>query len=311
MQISNKMKKYLIKIALLFVIIILCDYAFGIGMDYVVNHISVGGQGRDNHICNESAEDILVFGSSRAIHHYNAKMMEDSLHMTCYNCGNDGSGIVLSYGRLLMVKERKTPKIIIQDVESTFDLLENDNHQYFDWLKARYDRNGIHEIFDTIDPTEKYKMMSHIYRYNTKFVQNLFVYLTSISTDAGIKGFRPLEGELDTMKINKKKMDADDNSYQFDKVKLGFVNQFIEAAGDAQIYFVVSPIWYGADTLQYLPIKNICRQRGIPFIDFSNDPKYVHQNKYFKNGTHLNSRGADQFTHDIIEILRKNGAVQP
>ena len=41
--------------------------------------------------------------------------MEDSLHMTCYNCGNDGSGIVLSYGRLLMVKERKTPKIIIQD----------------------------------------------------------------------------------------------------------------------------------------------------------------------------------------------------
>ena len=96
MQISNKMKKYLTKIALLFVIIILCDYAFGIGMDYVVNHISVGGQGRDNHICNESAEDILVFGSSRAIHHYNAKMLEDSLHMTCYNCGNDGSGIRVS-----------------------------------------------------------------------------------------------------------------------------------------------------------------------------------------------------------------------
>ena len=52
------------------------------------------------------------------------------------------------------------------------------------------------------------------------------------------------------------------------------------------------------------PIREICRQRNVPFIDFSNDPKYVHQNQYFADGIHMNARGADEFTRDLIKYLR-------
>ena len=37
---------------------------------------------------------------------------------------------------------------------------------------------------------------------------------------------------------------------------------------------------------------------------FSNNPKYVHNNAYFADDGHLNARGADEFTKDLIKELR-------
>ena len=288
----------------MFAIIVFLDNIFGIAMNYVVNHIQVGGQGRDNYICNTANEDILIFGSSRAVHHYNATMFEDSLGLSCYNCGDDGNGIILSYGRLTMAKERHQPKIIIQDVSTSFDLLKNDNHKYLGWLKARYERSGIPVIFDDIDKTEHYKMLCQMYRYNTKFLQTLFVYFTSISADAGIKGFRPIKKKFDPMKVSK---GLKPEKYEFDDLKIAYINKFIDLSKGSQLFFVISPMWYGMDTAKVAPLKSICQQRSIPFLDFSNDPKYVHRNEYFKDGTHLNARGADEFTKDLIIELRKRG----
>lgn len=295
------MRKFIAKIVLLFAIIAICDYVFGLGMGYVVRHINIGGQGRDNYICDVGEDDIMVFGSSRAVHHYNASMLEDSLGMTCYNCGDDNNGIILSYGRLMMAKERHQPKVIIEDVEPFFDLFKDDDHKYLGWLKAHYDRQGVSEIFDAIDPTERYKMWSQMYRYNSKFLQNLVVFFTSLSTDTGIKGFRPLHEDFDPMRIDK---NYDRTKYEFDPLKLEFVNKMIDLSEGSKLYFIVSPMWYGMDSAWVAPVRDICRQRNVPFLDFSNDPKYVHNNQLFKDGIHLNAKGADEFTRDLIRELR-------
>lgn len=299
------MKRFVAKIILLFAIILICDRVFGFCMENVVNSIDIGGQGRDNYICNTAKEDILIFGSSRAVHHYNPLILEDSLDMSCYNCGDDGNGIILSYGRLVMAKPRHMPKVIIHDVSPEFDLFANDNHKYLGWLKNRYDRKGIKEIFDVIDKTERYKMYSQMYRYNSKFLLNLFVYLTKTATDTGVNGFRPLHSDMDTMKISKKNDES--KQYDFDPVKLRFINNFIEQSKGAKLIFVVSPMWYGMDTNKTLPLQDICHNQEIAFIDFSNNQKYVHNNLYFTDGTHLNATGADEFTKDLIKELRVRG----
>lgn len=298
------MKSFIIKIITFLALVVLFDYIFGITMSYVVNHINVGGQGRDNHICNKAIEDILVFGSSRAVHHYNSSMMEESLGMSCYNCGEDGNGIVLSYGRLLMAKERHQPQIIIHDVTADFDLFKNDNHKYLGWLKARYDRPGISDIFELIDKTERYKMLSQMYRYNSKFLRNLFVFFSSISSDQGVKGYRPLNSVFDSMQV---KRVVKPEIYEFDSEKIKFIHKFIDLAEGSKLYFVVSPVWYGMNTEKIAPIRNLCQKQGIPFLDFSNDPKYVHNSELFQNGTHLNSKGADEFTRDLIQVIKQHG----
>ena len=58
-------------------------------------------------------------------------MISDSLGVSCYNAGESGCGIILAYGRLLMILERYTPKAIIYEVTPDFDYLDGkDNHKY-------------------------------------------------------------------------------------------------------------------------------------------------------------------------------------
>ena len=67
--------------------------------------------------------------------------------MTCFNCGQNGNGIVLFYGWWKVISERYHPKMIIYDITTDFDLLAGDNHKYLGWLKEAYDRNGVKEVF--------------------------------------------------------------------------------------------------------------------------------------------------------------------
>lgn len=301
------MRKFVFKVSLFFLLIAIIDVIFGYAMGEVYKRIDIGGAGRDNYICDKVTDDILVFGSSRAEHHYNAQMISDSLGIPCYNCGESGCGIILAYGRLSMLLERYKPKTIIYEITPPFDYLEGkDNHKYLYRLKQHYDKHGIDSIFWNVDPTEKYKMISGMYRHNSSFLQNLITYSFRISTDNGVKGFRPLNEEMDTMKIRKGSI-ADDskNGYVYDSLKIQYIDKFLDITKDMKLVFVVSPIWYGQDSSILEPIKTICEHRKLQLIDFSNNEKYVHHNEYFKDGTHLNAQGADEFTRDIIQELKK------
>ena len=203
-----------------------------------------------------------------------------------------------------MIKERCSPKIIIEDVTTAFDLFKNDNHQYLGWLKSRYDRDGIHQIFEKIDSTEKYKMYCQMYRYNSQFLQNIFVFFTSIAADGGVKGYRPIKETFDPMKV--KGNNDEVKAYEFDETKMDFAKRFIEKSKGSKVYFVVSPLWYGQDTAKVLPMKKLCEFYGVKFIDFSNNSKYVRNNDYFRDGSHLNSRGADEFTRDLICLIKQD-----
>lgn len=277
----------------------------GLLFPFLVSNAKGGDNWRNNYICNDIKEDVLIFGSSRAIHHYNPNIICDSLNMSCYNCGQDGNGIILNYARYNLILQRYTPKLIIYDIQSSFDLISgDDNHKYLKWLKAYYDKDGIPQIFESVDKTEKFKMMSNLYRYNSSFIQIVSDCIHP-QQSSGEKGFRPLLGEMDSMKISKK-TDFNTN-VKYDSLKLKYINKFINANKNVMVVFVISPTWNGLDSSQYYPIKKICEENGLLFINFANDQKYMYNYKYFKDGAHLNSVGADEFTKDLMSILKEKG----
>ena len=308
MRISNNfknMKKFIIKVACFFIIVALIDCIAGIVFPYLVSNAKGGDNGRNNYICLKTNEDILIFGSSRAIHHYHPTIISDSTDMTCYNCGQDGNGVILNYGRLLMIGKRYKPKMIIYDVQNTFDLTAGeDNHKYLAWLKAYYDHEGVDNIFDSVDSTEKFKMMSNLYRYNSKCVQIVSDCIHPMQS-LGIKGYRPLTAKMDTMKIIRN-APSSVSVPEWDSLKINYLNKFIDKTKDTKLVFVISPLWYGMNESQYKIIKTICQERGIQFYDFANNPKYVHHNEYFKDGSHMNNVGAEEFTKDLMKMMKKD-----
>lgn len=305
MQTSSftNMKKFLLRIVIFFVFLLVADIIAGIIFPLLINKAKGGDNWRNNYICNKANEDILVFGSSRAIHHYNPMIISDSMNMSCYNCGQDGNGIILNYGRYNMIMQRYMPKIVIYDIQPSFDLLGNDdNHKYLRCLKNYYDRNGIQKIFESVDETEKFKMMSNLYRYNSSFVQ-IVSDCISPQQSSGQNGYRPLYGEMDRMKISKKEEHKD--VVYYDSLKLTYINRFINMSKGVKLIFVISPTWNGMNSSDYKPIQEICHDKGILFINFANNPKYIHNYAYFKDGAHLNSKGADEFTKDFMNILKR------
>lgn len=297
------MKNFLLKLAVFFVALIVVDRVLGMVFSYMGDHAKGGYIGHHKYVTDKANEDILIFGSSRAIHHYNPQIISDSLGMSCYNCGQDGNGIILFYGLWQMIKQHHKPKMIIYDVTPDFDINEGENNQrYLGWLRADYDRPGVKEIFSEIDPKEKYKMLSMLYRYNSKFMQNITDFVHPIFAIEG-NGYLPLEGKMDTMKIRKNNGISKIPTY--DQTKLEFVAKLIDDVQDVELSFVASPIWYGMNEETFKPIKEICSKKHIPFLDFSNNSKYVHKNQYFSDGSHLNAVGADEFTKNLIVAMKK------
>lgn len=299
------MKKFLIKLAVFAVLLFGVDRGIGAAMNYLSNHAIGGYVAHHNYMNNEMTKDILVFGSSRAVHHYDAKMIEDSLGMSCYNCGQDGGGIILNYGEWLMIKEHCHPKLIIYDFEDGFDYYEGEPcAKFLGWLKPYYDRNCIKDIFETVDKTEKWKMMSKMYRHNGKALQIMSDYLYPVYK-VDPYGFLPMDLQLDTLQIRKTDAKVKKPIPEVDKLKLEFLEKFIGSLGDTKLVFAVSPMWYGKDERRLAPIIEICEKNDVPFLDYSNDEKFVHHNEYFYNGTHLNATGAEVFTKEFIETIRE------
>ena len=300
------MKRIIIRSAVLLCVIIICDFIVGHILGYITNKIETGGQGRDNYICNECKDDILVFGSSRALHHYDMPILADSLGMSGYNCGADGCGILSSYAHLKMIRERHQPKIIILDLVTGYDLLEGDNSQQLVWLKNRYNREGIAELFNDIDPASKYKMLSSTYPYNSSFIKNTIVYLTGKTLENANKmGYVPNVGK---MHRGKKRIEKGDNCRKNDSVKLKYMDKFFQLAEGSHLYIVQSPIWYECDSAKIHEaqiIKDRCKREGIPFLNFTNHPKYMFQDDYFADGKHMNAYGAAEFTKDLAKIIKK------
>lgn len=304
------MKRYLVKIALFLLLVVGVDRGLGGMLSYMSSHTDAGYIGHHNYIVDRSRDDILVFGSSRAIHHYNTPMMQDSLGLTCYNCGQDGEGIILFYGWWQLISQRYHPRMAIYELTASYDIMPDPSNRVSGWLKGLYDREPIKREIDEIDSTEKYKMLSWLYRYNSKGHQILIDYFHPVHNIS--RGFLPVDSELDPLAVRTDERLAADEGREvsIDSLKLKYFNDMIDHAGSTQFVFVCSPSWYGVYDKEMDVLKQLARERHIPFLDFSRDPKYVHHDEYFYDGYHMNARGADEFTHDLMSEL-KNRNILP
>lgn len=270
---------------------------------YLQEHAKGGLVGRRNYILDHSKEEILIFGSSRALHHYNPQIIEDSLGLSCLNCGIEGMGMPMFYGWWTIIKERYKPKLIVYDLTPGYDLyVGEDNHKYLRDLKERYDMPGISDIFERVDKTERIKMMSYMYRYNSVFMQILGDYVHP-RVNTGEKGYLPIEEEFDPMLTRQQET----NNTSIDSLKSAFVELFIRDIRnerDTKIVIALSPIWYikPFDNLEWL--LKICKENEVPLLDYSMNSRFNLNNSFFRDGVHLNSNGADEYTRELVKEIK-------
>lgn len=160
-------KKAVIKTLLFVVLLVIIDVLAKPMLMSLMAHAKPSAMKNLYDVATNCKKDIIILGSSRAMHHYDSRIISDSLKMSCLNCGAMSNGIVLMYGRYKLLTRHHNPKMIIYDLYPPFDLKEGDNSKYIPTLRPFADDENIRSLFARIDKWENLKVFSTLYRYNS------------------------------------------------------------------------------------------------------------------------------------------------
>ena len=298
------MNRFVKKSFLFILLVVVIDVLFGKIMSSILSSTTKGDWGRRNYIITEMKEDVLIFGSSRSIHHYDPQIISDSLHMSCYNCGEDGNGILSHFPRIEMILYRYTPRIIIYDLMPKYDFNICDNTSFLKSLRPYSEDSLVKEIIYDIDEEEQLKLYSNLYKYNSSFLEIAAHRFSLVTTTAKEYTYSPLVSVMNYEPRTEEKYKKDN----VDLVKyhyLGKLADFCHSHG-IKLFFTASPWYKMSESDVFAPIYKLCEEKGIVFLNHNFDDRFNDDRSYFHDAAHMNRHGAEAFSSLIAHEIKEN-----
>ena len=301
------MKKFALLILGGLVLLIIGDFIIGSTLKYFYFKTTSGLLQRTTYSIQETEAEILIFGSSRANHHYDTKIIEEYTGQSAYNTGRDGNTIFYQTALLKSILNRYTPKQIILDFTGTFAYLQEDYDRLSSLLPYYSAHEELRDIILLKSPFEEYKLKSKIYPYNslltTIAVGNLNYNQTRKGNTDAYNGYVPSYG------IWKKEIVAKETpgKYEIEKNKLDVFQEFLELSQQKNIPLLVvySPVYYLYDKNYSVEVcKDICKKYNVAFVDFSKDTEFLKNKELFNDKYHLNHNGAKLLTEKVLKVLK-------
>lgn len=304
LRLKNKLLLFSLKLLTLFFCVALGDFLVGGLLQHFYFSQKSGSLYRTTYSMDSTKAEMLVFGSSRANHHYVPEIFEGGLDISFYNTGRDGNFIFYNYAIFKTILNRYNPKIVIFDI----------NPSEFNYSITSYDRlsallpyvsinNSITEIIQCRSPFEKIKLLSSIYPYNslltTIFIGNLTL---NKSRKADVKGYVPIFRQKSDIQATV----FDTLVCNFDTLKLHYLKEVVRLCNqhDVQLIFVQSPslISYKYNEAENFLQGFITQNKGI-YLNYNNDSVFLSNPRYFADAMHLNDSGARCFSELLVDQL--------
>lgn len=291
------MKRFFLKLALFFSIVVCIDVGYGTFCDIYRSRVKSGMTNLDYTAARTTRADALIFGSSRARRNYDTRIIADSLGMTAFDCGYNSMGIEFLYFRLKQVLKRYSPRVIIYDVTPLFDLMESDSKNVnLRCFKPYFFEEPAYSSVRDIDFAEWVKCHAATYRLHGA-VEDFMA--DDMSKEVFYDGYAPLDG-IRGVKVQRHA------TMTVDPHKMALLEDFIRDchARNIQLFFVLSPYYQNDMGDQGATLRPLAEKYGIPVIDHFNDPAYMNDTTLYWDASHLNMKGATQFTRTIASEIK-------
>lgn len=303
MKTQNKYQHFILRLIIIIVLILISDFLIGSMLRKLYFSQTSGYQYRTTYSLEQTNEQLLVFGSSRASHHYVSSVFKDELGVTVYNTGRDGNFILYNLAVLKAVLKRYTPEIIVIDISAGYFAK---SQVAYDRLSALLPYYKTHEecrgIIEQKSPYERYKLISSIYPYNSSV---LSLIMRNIKRDYNNKdefnGYLPLYGAFNGSGKQDNKTESTIDGKLVEAFKI-FINDAQKAK--SKIVVVVSPYYTPMQIDSSIVIaQNICKEADILFLNYSNDSQFVNKQPLFKDNDHLVHNGAIFFSEKVANDI--------
>ena len=286
-------KRIALNILLVAAVVFVLDFAIGSVLRHFYFKEKAGLHFRTTFSMEKTDAATLVFGSSRANHHYIPEIFQDSLHTSFYNTGRDGNGIFYQTALLKTIVKRYKPEYILLDYAGSFGQQDRKVYDNLSSLLPYYASHPeIHKEVELRSPFERVKLLSKIYPYNSQIltigIGNMNINEKRMPDN---KGYVPLVSDrIVTMEVytSSKKDEIDSN-------KVRSFNEFVTVAKNsgAKVYVIYSPLFQQLAHYNEVELsKQICMKEKVPFFDFSRDTFFLKRPYLFYDAVHLNNDGA-------------------
>ena len=300
------MKKLISKLCVLTGLFLLIDFSIGFGLEFLYHKQNSGNQYKTTMTVDSIRHEIVILGSSRAVHHYVPALIKEHFDLSCYNAGRDGNFFIYSFAMMKAITSRYNPKIIILDINSSEFTSENSrDNSYLSSLNPYYTyHEELRDVIEMKSNFERIKFYSKMYSYNS-LIFNILNNLRNRTIDT-LNGFIPL-GEIKVDTLNARKIPLfhqDLRKSKVDNNKLYLLKNFMEICKRKKIKLIIveSPKL----TITELgnlsdSINNLISQfPEVINLNYSNSKYYLDRPFMLSDREHLNFYGANNFTNRLM-----------
>ena len=297
------MKKTLFSIFCIIVIWWCIDRVCGMGMWWLNQNSQDTTSPKIKNIVDGLSEDIIFMGTSRCNGHYVSKIIQDSLGISAYNAGIDGSdNIFAQYMALCYILQHHIPKTICLEIQNSFLSEEENSYKTTGYFAPYFGLNeNADSVYHTTGDYWLYKL-SHLYRYNTKVLANITGQIKHYWENAEL-GYNPNPEPVCFPKLG----NWQSEDFVISIEKKNYLLRFIRLCQEKGIFlcFTIAPAYARIDTSYYNKLKEIACSYSIPVFDYHTTGLFLDHPEFFKDSYHLWDKGARCYSSIFSSDLKR------
>lgn len=297
-------KKFLISAVAVVGLVFILNESLGIFLD---NKAVFVDQQKYNRI-ERATEDLAILGASRANNQYITNLIKDSLGVSTYNYGVGAQNVYTNYAilDLLVHKSKQKPKYVIWDFYF-IDILDCPgwNTEKNNTLYSAYNESATVKEVVNLQGGKTVWLLKYLrlYKFNSKLPRVLIENKIEQRNEI-LGGYIPL-----TVEYKNGIEEYEEDRTTLDKQKLEYVAKVFELckSNNIQLFVFISPGFYllrddPNDWAKVIEAK--CKEGGIPFFNYEQDPYFLSHPEWFYNTLHLNDNGSKEYTSKIINDIK-------
>jgi hypothetical protein len=313
--------KFLIKPVAFLAVLILFDQLVGAGFRKIYFSQRVGQFSQTTYAIDSARQDIMIYGSSRAVRHYSPSIISKIVGLSCYDSGRDGLMIPYSTAMEEISLNRHTPKLIILDISPRELGVDQSKYDKLSILLPYCDKHPeFIKYIREISPFEPYKLLSKTYPFNS----SVFILGTNALFPKTVKkddnGYLPLEGKMTKLEVDDYSLRMNKRYLKIKKRKdvpeekgIRYFKTFLNNSAKRNIKTLViisptvlkNPFYLDNQTVEKELIVKLTRQYpNVTFLDYSSDPHFNFRPEKFSDVFHLNKQGSEEFSNSVALYIK-------
>jgi hypothetical protein len=266
---------------------------------------------------------IVITGSSRAVSHYDPRLLEASTGLSAFNLGRNGSQTDMQVAVLrAYLEHNRKPELVIHNLDAFSFVTTRGAYDPVQYVPYLYDK-ALYNALCKIDK-DLWWRCRYVPLYGYVVPDMRLNWLLGLQGFFGwspredfFLGFNPRSGKWTSDFQNFKAANPHGVSWGIEPAGIQIVEDLIRVCHEngIQLIFVYSPEYSGMQKLTnnraeiFGYFRDFSIRYHVPFWDYS-DWKYAADTDYFANSQHLNADGAEIFSADLADRLKEYFAAQ-